>query len=564
MNRFLQNASLRTKIILQISLCIIALLAVTIIDAINLRSEITNDRKIAVRQIVEAAYSIATHYGKLAESGTLSNDEAKNQAREALRSLHYDGKNYVFITNVNGFCELLDVKRGLEGKSRTAETDADGVPFIRLMIESAQQGGGFVAYRFIKAGGDGTIYPKVSYSLLYQPWGWVISSGVYTDDIETAFQTTLIKESGVIGVLIMVMLGFSLLISRDILRPVQALTGVMKRLTEGNLEGTIAESERRDEIGGMIRATAVFQRKLRQLDLLHQEQAESEARTAAEHLRQRREMADSFENRVLALVDSVSTSSREMRNTAQTMAQEASRAAARTTSGVAAAEQASAHVGTVASAAEELSSSISEITRQVEDSARIAAVASEETTRTNTMIQGLAEAANRIGDVIKLINDIAAQTNLLALNATIEAARAGEAGKGFAVVANEVKNLATQTGRATEEICQQIGAVQEETRHTVEAIRGIAGVIDQVREISAGIAAAVEEQGAATREIARSVQQAANGTVGVHDLVSGFANTARAGEQGWLKVSDEASSLAGNSQHLRDEVGRFLSEIRSA
>ena len=564
MNRLIRNVSLRTKIGFQIAICLIALIGVSAFSALNLRNEITEDRKIAVRQVVEAAYSITAHYGKLEESGALTREEAQSQAREALRALHYGKGDYIFVHHVSGICQLLDVKRGLEGKSRIEEVDADGIPLIRKMIESAQQGGGFVAYRFIKAGGGTTVYPKISYSLLYKPWDWVVSSGVYIDDIETAFYANLRSQAGVILVLMVAMVAVSLLISHDIVRPVRNLTGAMKRLAAGEIEVEIAEADRGDEIGGMIRATGVFQQQLRQLAELRHQQAATEAQRAAEQARQRNDMADMFENRVLSLVESVSSSSRAMRGTAETMADDAATAVTKSASGVAAAEQAAANVETVASAAEELSASIGEITRRVEESARIAAVASDETARANRMIQGLADAANRIGAVVQLINDIAAQTNLLALNATIEAARAGEAGKGFAVVANEVKSLANQTGRATEEIGQQIAAVQEETRNTVEAIKGIAGVIEQVREISTAISAAVEEQGAATREIARNVQQAANGTQGVQSLVVGFASTAQAAEQSWRQVSGAAGSLAGDSQHLRDEVGRFLSEIRTA
>jgi methyl-accepting chemotaxis protein len=217
----------------------------------------------------------------------------------------------------------------------------------------------------------------------------------------------------------------------------------------------------------------------------------------------------------------------------------------------------------VAAATEELSSSISEISRHVSEAAKVSTQASEETARTNTMVEGLARAADKIGEVVKLINDIASQTNLLALNATIEAARAGDAGKGFAVVAGEVKNLANQTGRATEEISSQIAAVQEETRRTVEAIRNIGSVIDQVREISSGIASAVEEQGAATQEIARNVQQAATGTQDVSANIVGISQSANDAVEGAHQILAASGDLAKNSETMRLEVTRFLDGVRA-
>jgi methyl-accepting chemotaxis protein len=230
----------------------------------------------------------------------------------------------------------------------------------------------------------------------------------------------------------------------------------------------------------------------------------------------------------------------------------------------AASDQATANVQTVAAASEELSGSIAEIGRQVADSARIAGLAVEEANRTNGQVTALSEAAQKVGDVIRMINDIASQTNLLALNATIEAARAGEAGKGFAVVASEVKSLANQTARATEEIASQIEAIQAATTDTVEAIQRIGGTIGQISEISATIAAAVEQQGAATQEIARNVTEAATGTA---DVSSNIATVTRAaGETGAAasQVLSAAGELSQQGETLSAEVARFLQNIRAA
>ncbi len=272
--------------------------------------------------------------------------------------------------------------------------------------------------------------------------------------------------------------------------------------------------------------------------------------------------ADSFERDIAGLMAVVSSAVDDLQATARALAASAGRASAETTGVVAAAEQASTNVETVAAATEELSASIQEISRQVQQSAEIAVSAVAEARRTDVLVQGLAEAANKIGDVVRLINDIASQTNLLALNATIEAARAGDAGKGFAVVAGEVKSLANQTARATDEISAQITAVQSATKQAVGAIQGIGATIGRIDEIAATIAAAVEEQGAATHEIARNVQQAAQGTAavtaGIASVTASVAETGQASQH----LLGASQGLSRQSETLSVQMSQFVSVIR--
>jgi len=353
------------------------------------------------------------------------------------------------------------------------------------------------------------------------------------------------------------------IIGRGITLPVNAMTKAMSILAGGDTSVAIPATENKDEIGEMAKAVQVFKDNAIRVAAMQKEQEQSRIQAEAERKRGMLEMADKFESAVMGLVKGVSAQATEMQATSQSMSSAAQQSQAQATTVAAAAEQATANVQTVAAAAEELTSSITEISRQVAQAAKISQAASEETGRTNEMVQGLALAADKIGEVIKLINDIASQTNLLALNATIEAARAGDAGKGFAVVAGEVKNLANQTARATDAISSQIGAVQEETKRAVEAIRSIGTVIDQVRQISSGIAPAVEEQGAATQEIARNVQQAAEGTQLVSSNVAGISQAATMTGAASQQVLAAAGDLARNSEHLRGEVTNFLDGIRT-
>ena len=282
--------------------------------------------------------------------------------------------------------------------------------------------------------------------------------------------------------------------------------------------------------------------------------------TAATTLNQH---ANIFENEVHSMVEIVASAATELQSTSQSMAQTAEATSKQATMVAQAAEEAASNVQTVASAAEQLHASISEISRQVSESTRISSEAVEKARRTNELVNGLAAAADKIGQVVKLINDIASQTNLLALNATIEAARAGDAGKGFAVVANEVKNLASQTARATEEISSQISGVQSATRDAVEAIEGIGGTIGLINEIASAIAAAVEEQGAATREIARNVQEASTGTTDVTSNIHSVTEASNETGHAAHEVLTASRELSTQSERLKLKVDDFLTDIRA-
>ncbi len=368
-----------------------------------------------------------------------------------------------------------------------------------------------------------------------------------------------------LGGVVAVLLGLAaaLVIGRGISRPIVAMTAAMDSLARGDLSVEIPALANTDEIGAMAKAVDVFKANAARVERLAGEQA---AQSAAREQRMQKidGLTRNFEGSVSALLDTATATATEMQRTAAEQAENSERAGVRMTTISSASEQATSNVQTVAAAAEELSASIGEIGRRVMEAAQISRSAADEAARTNSMVEALAVAADRIGQVVALINDIASQTNLLALNATIEAARAGDAGKGFAVVAGEVKNLANQTARATEEISGQIAAVQEETRKAVEAIRTIGTVIDQVREISSGIASAVEQQGAATREIARNVQQAAVANQEVTNNLGSISQAAQHGLEIAEKTKNSATGLAKDAEILRGEVSTFLGGVRAA
>ncbi|TAN50516.1 MAG: methyl-accepting chemotaxis protein [Rhodospirillales bacterium] len=352
------------------------------------------------------------------------------------------------------------------------------------------------------------------------------------------------------------------LAARSIVRPIGAMTTVMNRLKSGERTVEVPHTANHDEVGDMARAVEVFKQNLIEVEKMQAEQERLKHQAEEDHRRLLIEMADNFEKSVMGIVSAVSGSATELHSSAQSLSAMAEQTHRQAAAVAAASEEASANVQTVASAAEELSSSIQEITHRVEDSARVSSGAVDEATRVNSMVQGLAGAVSKIGEVVNLITDIASQTNLLALNATIEAARAGDAGKGFAVVANEVKSLANQTAKATDEIASQISAVQGATHEAVQGIEGITNTIGKISEIASAIATAVEEQGAATAEISRSVQQASAGTNEVSANISGVTQASTETGSAATQVLEAAKELSVQSEHLREDVGRFIAHLR--
>jgi methyl-accepting chemotaxis protein len=376
-------------------------------------------------------------------------------------------------------------------------------------------------------------------------------------------QSTLLFNLAALLVCAVLALVSVYLINRRIATPMTAMTASMRRLADGDTAVAIIGTGRGDEIGAMAQAVQVFKDNAIAVARLQDEQEALKRQAEAEKRQALEALAAGFEASVQGIVAAVSASATEMEKTAEAMSATAEETSRQATVVGGAAEEASTNVETVATASEELSSSISEISRQVAQAASIAGKAAEESKQTDETVNGLSQAAQKIGEVVALITNIASQTNLLALNATIEAARAGEAGKGFAVVASEVKSLATQTAKATDEIRGQIDTIQGETRNAVAAIQHIGGTIGEINEIATAIAAAVEEQGAATQEIARNIQQAAAGTGQVSANIGGVASAAGETGAAATQVLASAGDLALQSERLRGEVDKFLAGIRA-
>jgi methyl-accepting chemotaxis protein len=415
---------------------------------------------------------------------------------------------------------------------------------------------------FPRAGSD-VPEEKVSYAVGFEPWNWMIGTGIYLDDVQAEFRGVAFKFGVAFAGVMIAAVALVTLLSRHIGGAVIRLVAVTERLAARDYAVEVPETGRHDEIGQLAKAVAVLRDGAAEAEGLRARQEALKAEAEAERRAGLLRVADGFEGSVLRVAETITSAAGQLEGAAQTVSGAVDSASGQANSVATAAEQASANVATVATAAEELSASIAEISRQVQASSSISGEAVAEAQRTNALVEGLSDSAVRIGEVVKMINDIASQTNLLALNATIEAARAGDAGKGFAVVAGEVKNLATQTGKATEDITNQIGAVQAATQQAVGAIRAITGTITRINEIAGAIAAAVEEQGAATQEIARNVQEAAAGTAQVTSYLGQLTMaTAEAGTSAGGMLS-ATQALVKEARTLRTEVDGFLAGIRA-
>ncbi|MEL6061097.1 MULTISPECIES: cache domain-containing protein [unclassified Methylobacterium] len=529
----------------------------------GLSQAVTEARELQTRNLVETAHGVLGYFEGEERAGRMSRDAAQQAAIAAVRRLHYAGNEYFWIQDMQPRM-VLHPKAELIGKDIAGITDANGKHLFTDVVEQVKRsGGGLVPYQWPKPGVDAPA-AKISYVQGFAPWGWIIGTGIYADDTAAQLRPTLVTllAGAVVAVAAIALL--AMLVGRGVARPIRGLTEAMTGLAAGDLDRVVPKAARADEIGRMTDAVHVFKDSLLRTRALESETVQ--ARLAAQEQRRigMRQMADGFEGAVGTIVGLVSASATALQATAQKMTLTATATASQSTMVAAAAEEAASNVGTVAAAAEELGSSVQEIGRQVQNSASLAHRAVREADETGAQVEELSAAVSRIGDVVGLISKIAGQTNLLALNATIEAARAGAAGKGFAVVASEVKELAEQTARATHEISGQITGIQASTEQAVTAIACITGRIREISDVATSIAAAVEEQGAATQEIVRNVSQAASGTGAVTGNIAGVAGAAEETGAAAGAVLGAAAELSHQSERLTAEVGHFLATVRAA
>ena len=521
--------SLKTKFRLMVAVAAAGLLALAGAWIKGQHSTLLSEKKQKARNLIEVPYSVLAGQYQLEQEGKISRSEAQGRALEIIRGMRYEGNNYFWINDEHPTMIMHPMKPELNGKDLTLFKDSSGKAMFVEFVSAAQAPeGGYVSYLWPKPGKDKPV-DKLSFVKRFAPWGWVIGTGIYIDDVEDAWRGSAEIAAGLALVCLIPLIAMSMAIWRSIFLRLNAVVERVKDVAEG--EGDLTkrvEIATHDEIGELAKWFNVFMGRM-------QEMIRAIAETA----------------------DQVAASSQELSATSQqiTANSEETTAQARVVSE--AGGQVNTNLQTLASGAEEMNSTIGEIAKNATEAARVSSDAVAAAESANQTVSKLGDSSVEIGKVIEVITSIAQQTNLLALNATIEAARAGEAGKGFAVVANEVKELAKQTAKATEEIKQKIGAIRDHTSGAVTAIGGIKSVIDKVSHISAVIATAVEEQSATTSEMSRNVAEAALGASTISSNIQGVAEAAQNTSTNVGEAQTATERLVDMANQLRDLVGRF-------
>ncbi|MBV8840131.1 MAG: cache domain-containing protein, partial [Alphaproteobacteria bacterium] len=426
-------------------------------------------RRDQLKSVIDTAYGVVERQYKDAQEGKVSEQEAQERAKAALRMVRYNKNDYLFVLDDQVRTIVHGVRPDQEGIDGSKNKDPSGKYFsVEMLKVSRDQGTGYVDYSYAKPGASlDDPSPKLSYVRRFAPWSWTLGTGVYIDDVIAQERSTILVASGIGAMFLLIIGGIAMLVVRGLTRRLGALSGAMTALSAGQTDTVLPEAKGKDEIDAMTKAVAVFRDNAIERARLSAT-SESEQRARATRQEQVDTLVRSFDAKVKAMLDTVRGNLTEMTQAADTMSSVAFSANERATAAENISQSTSRNVQTVASAAEELTGSVGEIGSLVSRATEVITKASALTRDTDAAIGGLAANAAKIGDVVNLIQAIAEQTNLLALNATIEAARAGESGRGFAVVASEVKALAQQTARATDEVGAQVGQVQDATREAVE------------------------------------------------------------------------------------------------
>ncbi len=557
----LKRLRISHRLMLFIPLLLAALAVSLLVGLSTLRQSLVEDRKEEIKRLVQVARGVVETWYAQEQSGKLTREQAQEAAKDQLRRLRYAKDDYFFVQRYDG-TTLVQVNRELEGKNRADAHDVDGVPMVRLQAEAGKRGGDFVFYRWPHAGSKEPVQ-KLSYGLGFDPWEWSICTGIYIDDVDAIYYATALYYAAVAGLIVLLTAAFAYLIALSIRRPLSAITERMSLLAEGNTDIDVPFRGEPNELGRLARALEVFKINRRRAEELDAAQHADRAAKQQRQEKLERLMAD-FDHRTARVIEAVAEAATRVQTLARGLATMAQQSRTKLATVSQAATDTTGNVAAVAGAAEELSAAVNEVNQRVLKSADVAQRAVSETERTSVTMRGLVEAAQRIGNIVQVIQDIASQTNLLALNATIEAARAGEAGKGFAVVAGEVKLLANQTTKATEEIQAQVDAIQGETGRAVAAIQHIGKTVDEMSEIATAIASAMEEQGATSNEIARNMSQAAERTRDVSTNVASVGDTAETTSVAAGELQTASDDLRSQAALLEQEMQGFLSEVRAA
>ena len=518
----------------------------------KIHQTITAERIEQVRHVDEVAVSMVKNAYARFKSGELTEEAAKTLVKDQLRGVRYGTSGeYYYIHDYEGTCIMHGAKREREGQNFYGFVDTNGRQIIKEQIDAARNGTGAVfAISPLGRAGSNEPVTKLSYAIAFEPWHWAVSTSMFVDDIEARYAEITWQFFLIAGLVSLFMAACAYWLSRQITRPLNRLMQFTEQpLSAAPSPAFARDLNLKDEIGTLARALQGFKERSAEAERLRGEVDSQKGEAEAARRKALGEMVTTVETETDTAVTGIDKRMTAMTEAASVMSRSAELVGASAQTVAAASAQSLANAQTVASATEELSSSIREISSQVANATKATSAAVSRSEHARTTIATLAEAVTRVGQVTTLISEIASQTNLLALNATIEAARAGEAGRGFAVVASEVKSLATQTARSTEEINRQINEIQSITQETVRGMDEVSNTVRAIDEIAGSIAAAVEEQHAATSEISRNVAETANGAREVSTRIT--------------EVSGEATRLGGEAGRVHSSAADVTDAVSS-
>ncbi len=538
------------------AICLLTLIAIIATVALNYQTSLRNGKFEQIAHLTEGAVTIVDSYMAKVKSGEMDENAAKAEALGVLNAYRFDGQNYIYATDYS-LCMVLDPL----SPEDVGKCNPDS-KVRQLIVKTAKAGGGVITYETKKPGMGDKLIEKAAYVRPIPGWNWALGAGVYMDDVDAEFQRVM-QRIAIISIIAIIIAGvLSWIVGTRITKSIVGLNKSISTIAEGDYQAPVDTESRFTEIGDMAAGILALRDKSAQALQLEKDASVQKDKTELERRKSIRSIAEKLESEVGGIAGAVNQSVKRSGDLAINMSQNAEGILDQSQQVATAAGSVSQNVDAVAAATEELSSSITEINVQISQMSNTVERATHESQSASDDVGGLSEAVDKIKEIVSLINDIAGQTNLLALNATIEAARAGDAGKGFAVVASEVKNLATQTGRATEEIAAQINGIVEGTERAVTGISRVSETIDQVRYASTAIAAAIEEQGAATQEIAGNANRSADGVKQISYSVDQTMKNAQSTTSHAGELREASEELSSRSSELTQIIHRFSGDLK--